>query len=55
MVGENNVTIDSLFRAGYDAIFYGLVQTVPQEHGLSTPGSKLHGVGQSTPYFYCIT
>lgn len=23
MVGENTVTIDSLFRAGYDAIFMG--------------------------------
>lgn len=30
MVGENNVTIDSLFRAGYDAIFMGTGTSVPQ-------------------------
>lgn len=41
MVGENNVTIDSLFRAGYDAIFMGTGTSVPQNMD-STPGSKLH-------------
>ena len=47
MVGENNVTIDSLFRAGYDAIFMGTGTSVPQNMA-STPGAKLDGVSQST-------
>ncbi len=39
MVGENNVTIDSLFRAGYDAIFMGTGTSVPQNMD-STPGCQ---------------
>ena len=46
MVGENNVTIDSLFRAGYDAIFMGTGTSVPQNMD-STPGSKLVRTGQA--------
>ena len=53
MVGENNVTIDSLFRAGYDAIFMGTGTNVPQNMD-STPGSKLHGVSQSTYFLHNV-
>ena len=53
MVGENNVTIDSLFRAGYDAIFMGTGTSVPQNMD-STPGSKLHGVSQSTYFLHNV-
>ena len=54
MVGENNVTIDSLFRAGYDAIFMGTGTSVPQNMD-STPGSKLHGVSQSTYFLHNVS
>ena len=53
MVGENNVTIDSLFRAGYDAIFMGTGTSVPQNMD-STPGAKLHGVSQSTYFLHNV-
>ena len=53
MVGENNVTIDSLFRAGYDAIFMGTGTSVPQNMD-STPGSNLHGVSQSTYFLHNV-
>ena len=45
MVGRDNVTIDSIFADGYDAIFIGTGTALPQE--LSTPGVKLGGIGQS--------
>ena len=54
MVGENNVTIDSLFRAGYDAIFMGTGTSVPQNMD-STPGSTLHGVSQSTYFLHNVS
>lgn len=53
MVGENNVTIDSLFRAGYDAIFMGTGTSVPQNMD-STPGAKLHGVSQSNYFLHNV-
>ena len=47
------MTIDSLFRAGYDAIFMGTGTSVPQNMD-STPGSKLHGVSQSTYFLHNV-
>ena len=45
MVGRNNVTIDSIFSDGYDAIFIGTGTALPQE--VTTPGHNLGGIGQS--------
>lgn len=53
MVGENNITVDSLFRQGYDAIFMGTGTSVPQNMN-DTPGSKLHGVSQSTYFLHNV-
>lgn len=53
MVGENEITVDSLFRAGYDAIFMGTGTGVPQNMD-STPGAKLHGVSQSTYFLHNV-
>ncbi len=46
-VGEDGITIDSLFEHGYDAIFMGTGTAVPQNMD-STPGAQLPGVNQST-------
>lgn len=47
MVGENGVTVDSIFAEGYDAIFMGTGTNLPQEmKGVS--GANLRGVSQST-------
>jgi glutamate synthase (NADPH/NADH) small chain len=54
LVGENGVTVDSLFRLGYDAIFMGTGTAVPQNMD-STPGSKLHGVSQSTYFLHNVS
>lgn len=53
IVGENNITVDSLFRQGYDAIFMGTGTSVPQNMN-DTPGSKLHGVSQSTYFLHNV-
>ncbi|MBM6993857.1 MAG: NAD(P)-dependent oxidoreductase [Prevotella sp.] len=47
MVGENGITVDSLFANGFDAIFMGTGTAVPQNMD-SVSGAKLHGVSQST-------
>ncbi len=47
MVGENGITVDSLFAEGFDAIFMGTGTAVPQNMD-SVSGAKLHGVSQST-------
>ncbi len=46
LVGRNNVTVDSLFADGFDAIFMGTGTALPQD--LSVPGRDLKGVSQST-------
>lgn len=53
MVGENNITVDSLFHQGYDAIFMGTGTSVPQNMD-GTPGAKLHGVSQSTYFLHNV-
>ncbi len=53
LVGENGVTVDSLFHAGFDAIFMGTGTAVPQNMN-TTPGSKLHGVSQSTYFLHNV-
>ncbi len=53
LVGENGLTVDSLFRQGYDAIFMGTGTAVPQNMD-STPGAKLHGVSQSTYFLHNV-
>ncbi|NPD91516.1 NAD(P)-dependent oxidoreductase [Xylanibacter muris] len=53
MVGRNNVTIDSLFAEGYDAIFIGTGTSIPQNMD-GVPGAKLPGVNQSTYLLHCV-
>lgn len=53
LVGEHGLTIDSLFRAGYDAIFMGTGTAVPQNMD-NTPGSQLRGVSQSTYFLHNV-
>lgn len=45
MVGRNDVTVDSIFADGYDAIFIGTGTALPQT--IDTPGARLNGVIQS--------
>jgi glutamate synthase (NADPH/NADH) small chain len=54
LIGENGLTVDSLFRLGYDAIFMGTGTAVPQNMD-STPGAKLHGVSQSTYFLHNVS
>ena len=53
LVGENGLTVDSLFAEGFDAIFMGTGTAVPQNMD-STPGSTLHGVSQSTYFLHNV-
>jgi glutamate synthase (NADPH/NADH) small chain len=54
MVGENGITVDSLFESGYDAIFMGTGTAVPQNMD-SVEGARLHGVVQSTYLLHQVT
>ena len=45
VVGRN-ITIDEIFNSGYDAIFIGTGTALPND--LNVPGSKLHGIAQSS-------
>lgn len=47
LIGENSVTVDSLFAQGFDAIFMGTGTAVPQNMD-DVKGAKLRGVSQST-------
>lgn len=47
MVGQNNVTVDSLFAEGFDAIFIGTGTALPQTLD-GVPGTELRGVSQAT-------
>lgn len=47
LIGENGVTVDSLFAQGFDAIFMGTGTAVPQNMD-DVKGAKLRGVSQST-------
>jgi len=47
IVGQNNVTVDSLFAEGYDAIFIGTGTALPQTLE-GVPGTELRGVSQAT-------
>lgn len=53
MVGENGITVDSLFEEGYDAIFMGTGTAVPRNMN-STPGATLGGVTQSTDLLHNV-
>lgn len=53
MVGRNNVTIDSIFADGFDAIFIGTGTALPQE--LEVEGNKLNGVSQSIYLLHQVT
>lgn len=54
MVGENGLTVDSLFERGFDAIFMGSGTMVP--HNMDdVPGAKLHGVSQSTYFLHQVS
>ncbi len=53
VVGCNNVTVDSIFESGFDAIFIGTGTSLPQ--GLDgVPGANLRGVSQSTHLLHCV-
>lgn len=52
LVGKNNVTVDSLFDEGYDAIFIGTGTALPQN--LNVPGANLRGVNQSSHLLHCV-
>lgn len=53
LVGEHGVTVDSLFRQGFDAIFMGTGTAIPQDMN-STPGAQLRGVSQSTYFLHNV-
>lgn len=54
LIGEQGVTVDSLFERGYDAIFMGTGTMVPMDMD-SVPGAKLHGVSQSTYFLHQVS
>lgn len=53
LVGENGVTVDSLFNQGFDAIFMGTGTAVPNNMD-STPGAKMHGISQSSYFLHNV-
>ena len=53
LVGEHGVTVDSLFRQGFDAIFMGTGTAIPQDMN-STSGAQLRGVSQSTYFLHNV-
>lgn len=53
LVGEHGVTVDSLFRQGFDAIFMGTGTAIPQDMN-STLGAQLRGVSQSTYFLHNV-
>lgn len=53
LVGRNNVTVDSLFSDGYDAIFIGTGTALPQNLK-GVPGAELRGISQSTHLLHCV-
>lgn len=53
VVGRNNVTVDSIFKEGYDAIFIGTGTALPQNMD-GTPGANLRCVNQSTHLLHCF-
>ena len=53
LVGKNNVTVDSIFKDGYDAIFIGTGTALPQNMN-GTPGANLRCVNQSTHLLHCF-
>lgn len=52
LVGKNNVTVDSIFADGYDAIFIGTGTALPQN--MDVPGATLRGVSQSSYLLHCV-
>lgn len=53
LVGENGITVDSLFQQGFDAIFMGTGTAIPQNMN-NTPGATLRGVTQSTDFLHNV-
>lgn len=54
MIGENGITVDSLFERGFDAIFIGTGTMVPMNMD-EVSGAKLHGVSQSTYFLHQVS
>lgn len=52
-VGIGDITIDSIFADGYDAIFIGTGTAIPNT--IETPGVNLHGVHQSIALLHQVT
>ena len=53
LVGENGITVDSLFQQDFDAIFMGTGTAIPQNMN-NTPGATLRGVTQSTDFLHNV-
>lgn len=52
-VGISNLTIDSIFNEGFDAIFIGTGTAIPKT--VDTPGVNLYGVHQSIALLHQVT
>lgn len=52
-VGVGDLTVDSIFASGYDAIFIGTGTVVPKT--IDIPGSDLYGVHQSIALLHQVT
>lgn len=52
-VGIGELTVDSIFEEGYDAIFIGTGTAIPKT--VSTPGINLYGVHQSISLLHQVT
>ncbi len=52
-VGVGNLTVDSIFKEGYDAIFIGTGTAIPKT--VETPGVNLYGVHQSIALLHQVT
>lgn len=52
VVGRD-ITVDQMFEMGYDAIFIGTGTSLPND--LNVPGSKLHGIVQSSYLLHMVS
>lgn len=52
-VGVDNLTVDSIFASGYDAIFIGTGTVIPKT--IDIPGINLYGVHQSIALLHQVT
>lgn len=53
LIGENGITVDSLFADGFDAIFMGTGTALPKDMP-DTPGKDLRGIVQSIYFLHNV-